>query len=159
MGATGVGQFNATTSSGGFGNFGMPGKRQIKEGGPSTFSTNQSPLAKAKENKRTPSQNPSLGLAQFSYGGVQLGSKGLSELRSKDVGSIVKNKDIFEKAQQRDKDNKPVDWYSKLQESKDAMMRAEQGKLPILQNGELADPSGAFDQMISAKKEAREVLS
>ena len=39
------------------------------------------------------------------------------------------------------------------------MMRAEQGKLPILQNGELADPSGAFDQMISAKKEAREVLS
>ena len=56
MGATGsVGQFNATTSSGGFGNFGMQGKRQIKEGGPSTFSTNQSPLAKAKENKRTPS--------------------------------------------------------------------------------------------------------
>ena len=65
----------------------------------------------------------------MSYGGVQLGGKALNELRNKDVGSIVKNKDIFEKAQQRGKE---VDWYSKLQDSKDAMMRAEQGKLPIL---------------------------
>ena len=38
-------------------------------------------------------------------------------------------------------------------------MRAEQGKLPVLQNGELSDPVGAFDKMISAKKDAKEQLT
>ena len=132
MGASGdrFGTFNATaSSSGGFGGgFGMQSKiSAVKEGGPSSM--NHSPLAKAKENKRTPNSNVGIGIGQLSYGGVQLGGKALNELRNKDVGSIVKNKDIFEKAQQRGKE---VDWYSKLQDSKDAMMRAEQGKLPIL---------------------------
>ena len=59
---------------------------------------NHSPLAKAKDNKRTPSQNAGIGIGQLSYGGVQLGGKALNDLRNKDVGSIVKNKEIFEKA-------------------------------------------------------------
>ena len=36
--------------------------------------------------------------------------------------NVIKNKEIFEKAQRRDK---PVDWYEKLQESKEAFFRVD----------------------------------
>ena len=58
------------------------------------------------------------------------------------LGAIIKNKDIFEKAQQREK---TVDWYTKLQESKEAFLKSDHARLPILEGGEFRDPSGAFD--------------
>ena len=72
------------------------------------------------------------------------------------LGAIIKNKDIYEKAQKRDQ---PVDWYNKLQESKEAFLRVDKGRLPILEGGDFRDPSGAFDQMISAKKEAKDLTA
>ena len=38
-------------------------------------------------------------------------------------------------------------------------MDAQKGKLPILSMGEFSDPVGAFDRMISAKKEARDLTA
>lgn len=69
---------------------------------------------------------------------------------SNNLGAIIKNKEIFERAQKREQ---PVDWYTRLQESKEAFLRVDHGRLPILEGGDFRDPSGAFDQMISAKKE------
>jgi len=63
----------------------------------------------------------------------------------KDLKLIIKNKDIFEKAQQRETS---VDWYSKLQESKEKLMDAQQGKLPFLLGEDFSDAKGAFDRMI-----------
>ena len=44
----------------------------------------------------------------------------------KDLSSVIKNKEIFEKAQKRDNN---VDWYSKMQDSKDAFFKVE--KVPM----------------------------
>ena len=52
-----------------------------------------------------------------------------------------------------------MDWYTKLQESKEAFMRVDHGRLPILEGGDWRDPSGAFDQMISAKKEIKDMTA
>ena len=35
----------------------------------------------------------------------------------------------------------------------------DKGRLPILEGGDFRDPSGAFDQMISAKKEAKDLTA
>lgn len=96
-------------------------------------------------------------MAGFSAGGVNLASMAETKANvTKDLSSIIKNKAIFEKAQQKTQHN--VDWYSKMQESKDAFLRVEHGRrLPNLEGGEFRDPSGAFDEMISAKKEIRDM--
>ena len=52
-----------------------------------------------------------------------------------------------------------MDWYSKLQESKEAFHRVDHGRLPLVEGGEFRDPSGAFDNMISAKKEAKDTTA
>lgn len=38
-------------------------------------------------------------------------------------------------------------------------MRVDHGRLPILEGGDWRDPSGAFDQMISAKKEIKDLTA
>ena len=76
------------------------------------------------------------------------------------IGPVIKNKDIFEKAQQNAQQrDKSVDWYSKLQESKEAFHRVDHGRLPLVEGGKFRDPSGAFDNMISAKKEAKDTTA
>ena len=45
-----------------------------------------------------------------------------------------------------------------MQESKDAFLRVEHGRLPNL-DGEFRDPVGAFDEMISAKKEIKDLTA
>lgn len=127
-------------------NFGSSFKQGKDESGP------HSPLGKAKEIRKKPTVANST-MQGFSYGGI--GFSNTTTSAENNLASIVKNKDIFEKAQQRET---TVDWYSKLQESKNAFFKTGQACLPSL-TGEMADPSGVFDQMISAKKEAKEMTS
>lgn len=124
-----------------------------------SFSQSQSPLARAKEKRGA--SNPAANLSGYSYGGVAFASSSTqprtgTSVGETNLGAIVKNADIFEKAQKREQ---PVDWYTKLQESKEAFLRVDNGRMPIFDGGEFRDPSGAFDQMISAKKEAKELTA
>ena len=59
----------------------------------------------------------------------------------------VKNREIFEKAQ---KLNNSVDWYSRLQDSKSALLATN--KTTSLSPNQLSLSEGAFDLMLSAKK-------
>ena len=59
-----------------------------------------------------------------------------------------KNKEIFDKAQ---KNNNSVDWYSRLQESKSALLATNKAR--SLSPDQLSLSEGAFDLMLSAKKE------
>ena len=105
--------------------------------------------------KRLASLGP---LPDWKVGGVSM------NIMMKDASNIVKNKDIFEKAQQKGglaakKLDKPVT-FEALQQSKGAALDAQKGKLPILSMGEqFLDPSGAFDRMISTKKDARDLTA
>ena len=117
-----------------------------------------SPLSRFKQEKRGPS-GPINNLTGFSAGGVNFANMQDTKASvTKDLSSIIKNKAIFEKAQQKTQHN--VDWYAKMQESKDAFLGVEHGRrLPNLEGGEFRDPSGAFDEMISAKKELRDLTA
>ena len=56
--------------------------------------------------------NPATSISAYSYGGVNLEKTPLNQPKeSNNLGAIIKNKDIFDKAQKRDK---TVDWYTKL---------------------------------------------
>lgn len=72
--------------------------------------------------------NPTTNMSAYSYGGVAFNSA-TQPKESNNLGAIIKNKDIFEKAQQREK---TVDWYAKLQESKEAFLRSDHSRLPLL---------------------------
>ena len=57
----------------------------------------------------------------------------------------MKNEAIFEKSQR--KSSKDDDWYSKLQQSKEAFLRIDNNPMPSV------DYSGAFDELLKSKKE------
>ena len=97
----------------------------------------------------------SMSISGYTYGGIGFGSTPSYTGIENNLGPLIKNKEIFEKAQQREK---TVDWYSKLQDSKEAFLAVGNPRLSII-GGEFGDPTGVFDQMISAKKEAKELTS
>ena len=66
----------------------LSSRAQTKDG------ANSSPLNKAKDQAKRGQSGPQTNLSSYSYGGVQFGQAAI-----KDISSIVKNKDIFEKAQ------------------------------------------------------------
>ena len=115
---------------------------------------NASPMGRFNHPKKVGSLGP---MPELKVGGVTIKTGAV-----KDISELVKNKDIFDKANKRDSsveasDRKPGEFYINLQSSKEAFHDAHKGKLPNLLGGEiLTDPSGAFDRMISAKKEARD---
>lgn len=87
-------------STGGMGSVRL-GTGASKPNEKSSLSGTASPISKLKDAKKSiggGSNNKNL-LSAISYGGVQMSAPGvLSDLRNKDIGSIVKNKEIFEKA-------------------------------------------------------------
>ena len=87
-------------STGGMG-LSMRNGTGAKQNEKSSISGTASPISKLKDGKKSISSganNANL-LSAISYGGVQMSAPGaLTELRNKDIGSIIKNKEIFEKA-------------------------------------------------------------
>ena len=80
-------------------------------------------------------------MPELKIGGVAIKSNAV-----KDISQLVKNKEIFDKAQKRnqtvdDSSQKQGDWFLKLQESKEHFYDANRGKFPNLMSGEImADP-------------------
>ena len=97
-----------------------------------------------KENKRgLTGPASSMSISGFTYGGIGFGSTpSCAQVADNNLGPIIKNKEIFEKAQQREK---TVDWYTKLQESKEAFLAVANPRLSII-GGEFAENlTGVFD--------------
>ena len=61
--------------------------------------------------KRGNATRPDFLNAGFSVGGIGFGASAAPVTMPKDISSVIKNKDIFDKAQQRETS---VDWYTQL---------------------------------------------